>query len=228
MVLKTFTNISFIIQTKINEINHFMVADYNKNLNDRSKSDELIHYIDYGNPTLNEHKRLDIKSSCLCSTRIMDNVYLTSFCDKEQLYNLKKESKRYDKIFWKNGLMDRFDEKTVLVNEKLYGEGKYDINDLLTYGINPETYEIVTPIWSELQQRSFNVYTDEDRRQLTEKLAKQLQFINKEVSNEKITIYFEVEKYLNIISEQLEPQNSIFVGFPEKINEEFVKKFTKK
>ncbi|HPF83749.1 MAG TPA: hypothetical protein PLV83_06280 [Bacilli bacterium] len=119
VVLKTFTNISFIIQTKINEINHFMVADYNKNLNDRSKSDELIHYIDYGNPTLNEHKRLDIKSSCLCSTRIMDNVYLTSFCDKEQLYNLKKESKRYDKIFWKNGLMDRFDEKTVLVNEKL-------------------------------------------------------------------------------------------------------------
>ncbi|HPF83750.1 MAG TPA: hypothetical protein PLV83_06285 [Bacilli bacterium] len=98
----------------------------------------------------------------------------------------------------------------------------------MTYGINPETYEIVTPIWSELQQRSFNVYTDEDRRQLTEKLAKQLQFINKEVSNEKITIYFEVEKYLNIISEQLEPQNSIFVGFPEKINEEFVKKFTKK
>ena len=102
------------------------------------------------------------------------------------------------------------------------------VSDTITYGIDPETFEIVTPIWSELQQRYIDIYTDKQ----VDKIQEKNPFTNvKKFSLVDNTIYFEIEKYLNILSgyfERTRTDKMYLDFFDSEINEDFVKKFVRK
>lgn len=232
-ILKTFTNIGFIVQTEMDGFNHFVVSDYTEYKDNNSKPKKLMHYIEYQyQKELLLENKLVIDSIWLKQHRIMDNVYLVGAPFAEQrLYNLKKESDSYKKVFLENDVMEKVNRKFVLVNRIIHADSNYEVSDLLTYGINPETYEIVTPIWSEMQQRSLNVYTDEEREQLNQKIRSQKIYgINDKCTNDEITIYYEIQKYLDVIGKIYKNKNMVYNEsvYTKTINENFIKKFIKK
>ena len=84
--------------------------------------------------------------------------------DYQFIYNLNRTSNTYIKIYRIDQLYDDKEAATslgenvlmVTMNKK---EGKFE--DSLTFGINPDTLKIATPIWSGFQERTIPLYTDE-------------------------------------------------------------------
>ena len=54
----------------------------------------------------------------------------------------------------------------VLVDQKLRID-KTNLEDMITYGIDPDTRKINTPIWSRLQNRLINIYSEEEIKKVT-------------------------------------------------------------
>lgn len=231
VVLKILEGVGFIVQNKIYGQYNFVVSDYSKNLQDDRNEEELFHFVtnDYSD-RLKLKNKFNVEGAWLYQIRIMDNLYLIkSHLDHEvYLYNMKDISQYYDDIYCDKELIEQFDGKVIFVKKEFYAYNNDEINDTLTYGINPETYEIVTSIWSDLQQRFIDIYTDEQKNELDEKMkANNYIGLRKDFSNADITIEYEVKKYLNLISKYIEPSLGIYKSHNE-INQEFVKKMIRK
>lgn len=219
--------IGFIVQCDLRGNTNFLMTDYSeedKNVNTLLK---FKHYTDrnYLDSLLLE-KTFDCSCAALSVSRITDSSYLVEQSGYTGcIYNLNQKSKRFKWIYNDQKVKDFFNDNTLLVSEEISAFFRHDVNDTLTYGINPETFKITTPIWSELQQRYISIYTQEQAKKLME--TKGL-FLNLENLDE-ITIYFEVKKYLNEIAKQFDRPQSVYIdAMNSEINEKFVKKFVKK
>lgn len=114
-----------------------------------------------------------------------------------------------------------------MVSENKSASYRSDIIDTITYGINPDTLEIITPIWSEMQQRYISIYTHEQVDELQKNLNKAIN--TSDFSLGDITIYFEIEKYLDMLVSYISTQKKIYLDSMEsEINEDFVKSFSRK
>lgn len=224
-ILEIFSDkIGFIVQCDLKEQTNFLITDYHEKDKNGNTLLKFKHYIDrsYLDSLLLE-KSFDCDSAALSLSRITDSSYLVeqsgySGC----IYNLNQKSKRYKRIYNDQKVNAFFKDNTILVSEEISSFVRHDVNDTLTYGINPETFEITTPIWSELQQRYINVYTEEQANKLKNIKGS---FLNLD----EITIYFEVKRYLNEIAKQFDRPKSVYMDtMDSKVNEEFVKKFVKK
>ena len=224
-VLEIFNdNVGFIVQSDVFGETNFVVTDHSEKENvwfkhfiDRKYSDKLI-----------LRNKFTCDSVHLEECRITDSSFIVEQCGyAASEYNLDKTWRRFDRIYNDKKISKIVGEGILMVSEKKRAFVNSDVEDTITYGINPETYEIVTPIWSEMQQRYISVYTTNQMDKIKEKLAKEHKLIDTEnVSLSDITIHFEIENYLNVVAYHFERNDTIYLdGFDSKVNEDFVKKF---
>lgn len=217
--------IGFIVQCNTGEQVNFLISDYSRY--DENHEVKFKHYTDDGySDSLHLEEVFNCQSAALSNIRITDSSYIVGiFGDISYIYNLKQISKRFSKIYNDKKVKEFFKDNTLLVSEEIYVRS--DVRDILTYGINPETLEIATPIWSELQQRYITVYTQEQVDKLRKELYKKGVFLNGKNLDE-ITIDFEVKRYLIEIAKQFDGPQSVYTDILEhEVNEKFVKKFVK-
>lgn len=229
-ILEVFNDkIGFITQCNTEEQVNFLVTQYCSRDNEsKSETIKFNHYTDrWYLDSLQLENSFDCESMFLSAIRITDKSYLVEQSGYTScIYNLSQKSKRFKRVYNDQKVKAFFSDNTLLVSELIFG-GRDDLNDTITYGINPETFEITTPIWSDLQQRSINVYTKEQLDKIRDELSKKGMVLNIEELGE-ATIYFEVERYMHEIAEQLDGQQSVYRDvFANDVNEDFVRKFVK-
>lgn len=227
-IIEVFSDkIGFIVQCNIGKQTNFLVTDYSE---ENKRGDELLKFKHYTDSdyfdSLQLKNTFDCTNAHLSTCRITDTSYLVEQLGYTScIYNLEQKSKIFKRVYNNQKVKEIFNDNTLLVSEEVSAMFRHDINDTITYGINPKTFEITTPIWSELQQRYISVYTQEQVKELQEKLLKKGLFSHDENLDE-ITIYFEVERYLNEIAEQFDRPQSVYTDTMEtKVNEGFVKRF---
>ena len=95
-----------------------------------------------------------------------------------------------------------------------------NLEDTIIYGINPETFEVKTPIWSEMQQRYIPVYTKKQAIELLNILQEQGKCLYLKNLDDLLetTIDCEVTRYLTEMQEYFDKPL-------EMDDEEFIKKF---
>lgn len=219
-VIKEFSDkeIGFLIQCTTGVRDNFLVGCslINKNVNC------LEHYV-YSSWKNNNMFPWYLKKSFKLDTldiskyKITDRSYII-FDRKEKcfvIYNLYEE-KTFSWVYTDKETNKYFNDDTILVTKELFADYRYDIKDNITYGINPETFEITTPIWSDLQQRFINVCTKEPIKNDSKLLLS---------SSDKI-IYLEIVSYLNKLAEQIEVPKNMY-GHGYKLEDEFIRKFVK-
>lgn len=226
-ILEIFSDkIGFIVQCDIEGQTNFLVTDYSE---EDKNGHILLKFKHYTDRSYLDSLYLERSFDCDCATlsgcRITDCSYLVEQSGYTGcIYNLNQKSKSFERIYNDQKVNDFFNDNTLLVSEKVSAIARHDVNDTLTYGINPETFEITTPIWSELQQRCISIYTQEQADKLKEAKGLILNLKNLD----EMTIYFEVERYLNEIVKQFDRPQSVYTDIMySEINEEFVKKFVK-
>lgn len=223
-ILKVWSdNVGFIKQVDMDGKTNFVMTEYMK----ETDKVQFRHYV-----VTKYCDSLELKKEFEC-----DSIFPETCCvtDKSYLveqrryglsiYNLSQESRLFYRVYNDKAVKEYFEDNTLMVSEKKTAIARCDIEDKITYGINPETFEIVTQIYSELQQRYIDVYTEEQ----VEKLKERGIFFNDRYSLEELTIKLEIEHYLNELEEYLPRPQGIYLGeYPKKVNEEFVKQFVKK
>lgn len=214
-------NIGFIFQCEFDGLNHILMTEYSHD----DEKVKLKHFVDDGYQWKLK-KQFDCNSVWLQTLQVTNHSFLV-----EQdgvgaaVYNLNDKSHYFDKVYNDEKVKKAVGADVLLVTEKKYAYWSSEIFDTLTYGINPETFDIVTSIWSELQQRYIDVYSEEKVQELEEILKSRCETLNREhFNNAQITIHFEVQKYLDLLAHILEPQKSVYTDYNEnKVNEDFVK-----
>ena len=131
-------------QVTKNNQTHFLLLD---------EDDTLTHYIVSG-----------IKIEMVKMTQAYEFTELTDTCYKfydgenAVLYSLDKES-YYDEIY-----TDTLENDVVLVERNIQHDELKELNDRLIYGVDINTHEIKTPMWSRMQQRMINLYNEEEKK----------------------------------------------------------------
>lgn len=231
-VIKIFSdNIGFLVQVDKDNKTHFLVSNY-KTDNEEIK---LKHYIDYKyDNKLKLVKEFDNSYVSLSEIRLSDSSFIIEKNHySASIYNLENRSRRFDRIYNDEKVRTLFNasDNTIMVSRLETADFNHKINDMLTFGINPETYEITTPIWSEDQQRFISIYTEEQLDEIEKILLAKGKFLNRKISAAEITIALEITHYLNIRDQYTDKPKSIYVDgqtIDKKINEEFVRSFIKK
>lgn len=216
-------SINYLFQYYDGEVAHFVVGDYSDCLNDSNASPSIMHFVDRGTSSLDFIKSFKGDGSSFnkihfgdCSFVVDTNGY------GGYVYNLKDKSPYYDHIYCDSEVKKYFGNDIILVSKRCSVYPNYDLKDNITFGIDSRTFDIVTPIWSELQQRLIPVYSKEEMDEILNKLHA---FSNYNPSG--FTIWYEVERYLSLLGNYFEKTDKVF-NSNDSLNEQFVMKFVKK
>ncbi len=190
-VIKVFKDsVGFIIEVDNDDITSFLVTSFRKGF-DNNINSKLIHYtIKEEEESLKQIRAFAPTNINVEDVRLTDSSYIIGDARKSNngfIYNLKDISERFDSI--------SKDQNGVKVSEKLYSmDGS--IGDTITYQINPETFEIIGKVKSDLEQREIDVYTIEDALRVN----KDFYSIITRNKLEQMTKYYEIKKYLDLLS----------------------------
>ena len=172
--IMNFGNINDIVaiaQTYKDGQNHFICTK------DHYSSLLIEHFIDKGLRILDKVDEYNIYNFRRIECKINDAVYLilTYLDEGDILYNYRtgKASKPHKKIYF-SGLNaeERMKENYIMVEDKVVAEDNPDLVDYLTYGIDLDTFEIVTPIYSSFHKEYFNMDNTECFKEAIEINAK--------------------------------------------------------
>ncbi len=178
----------------------------------------MKHYSDQGYLLLTPVNALN--SSTGLRSRITDFSYLIDDSNGSLiLYNLDQQSKCFNKVYVDKEVNKILRAPTVLVSERVQSD-LGNLEDTIIYGINPETFEVKTPIWSEMQQRYIPVYTKKQAIELLNILQEQGKCLYLKNLDDLLetTIDCEVTRYLTEMQEYFDKPL-------EMDDEEFIKKF---
>ena len=219
-IIKVFSEpISFLVQVDNNDDTHFIVSTYNQF--------ETCHLIDYVDKDYND--KLIVKNKYINEDPILENNRVGSsfvvrqFNSGGYIYNVGNDycSEFYDKIYKEDKINEIIGKDVLLVEQIKYCCSNSKIFDTITFGINPDTLRIVTPIWISLQKRLINIYTEEEFEEFKKNYPPHAFDVT---DRETFTIYNEVYNYLDKINDQLENNDEVYKdGFD--VNTEFIKKF---
>ena len=232
-IINVFTgNISDIIQFKKDENNYFVVVSYP----DKESSRSLITtYIDEG-----FDMPVVFKKEIMECNRVSNHTFsLILEGNDYALYNGEKFKKDFHNVcdypFDYEKIKDVYGEDVLFVEEKLrprFVLDGADVDDIITYGVDVDTLEIKTPIWSEIQQRYIKLLSEEEIEKREENYRKKninAKAVYKSDSIGDKTIGLEVQLPLEEISLMMGRRPSIGAyvdGFGDKNkNREFVKGF---
>ena len=139
-----------ITQLYKNEETHFIVTEYS--------CIRGITVEDYVEKDCN----LEFNNNFYCDD--MKNINGTCFAltlpndEGTTLYNLNTVSKPHSKVFYEGEeAKARIKENYVMVVDRIVAEENEEFEDYLTYGVDLNTYEIVTPIYSSFHKHEFNM-----------------------------------------------------------------------
>lgn len=201
-IIKVFTgNISFIVQCRDQDNNHFLVGSSSNTM--MGIKGNITHYIDNLDDELIRITDLSCNDVSLNNVRMKDNVFL--IYEKGYsgyLYNLKESSKRYSRVYDDEVVKSIMGDNILLVSEERNSRYDKDLKDEITYGIDIDTFDIKTPIYSKLQQRYIDSNGDGEN-----------------------TINSEIQAVLDIIPSYFEKDSSVYFSSSNSVNREFVKKF---
>ena len=157
--------------------------------------------------------------------QISDDVYYIVRYDNTGYFtDLSKSSKSFSSIYADEVVRSIIGDNTILVSEDRYSEIDETIKDTITYGIDINSYEIKTPIWSELQRRYIPLVTEKECLRKTDELSKKgiyIRFVNDDLGEK--TIKLEVDLTLDEIAKRIEHGPSVYTN--GVVNKEFVKGF---
>lgn len=222
--------IGFIVQVNSYDKVNIIVTDYSDENRIYFKHYKLGH-------ELKLIKKFECDSASIQSSRISDNSFIV-----EQkgyggiVYCLNGKQKKFDYIY-RSEKNDYIFENNILIGSHIM-ESCYNhsITDKITYGIDPESFDIVTLIWSELQQRSIKVknHTKEVAEAIKwrEKINERRHYLIPSEDRymlEAATIDLEVGQNLEKLALYLDKTEKIsFDNDEPKINSSFIKKLTRK
>ena len=232
--LKVFSDkIAFLVQHNIDDSIRFLVSDYSQ-VEENSKNVSIFSDFFY-NDSLNSLIKVcdcDHDNYTLDECRITDNSYF--MCKSGYsgyIWNVAKakSSKSFDRVYIDKNIRDLIDGRSILVRNDIIPFYNGNIKDTITYGIDPETFQVTTPIHSELQQRFIDVYDKEKIKELNSKRLTPIDDDGHSLSD--MTIGYEIIRPLEQIaawSAQFKPDSVYLDVYDEKVNKEYIKQFTKK
>lgn len=231
-VLKVFTDpISFLVQIG-KECPSFVVVTW-----DEKKQPKLTHFVDYESRNyLEKENEFDVNTVLLEEIRLTERSFIVNQNNAGgKIFTVGNGSTYYDRIYKDRRINDIIGKNIVMVDEVKSGEKNKEIEDTLTYGINPDTKEIVTPIWSRLQNRLINLFTNDDIERIrNNRNSMNLDYCDYIYLNNadnsyglgEATMHFEVDRYIELLENHIEKSDSIYEDdFDSRINENFVNKF---
>ncbi len=203
-------NIGFLIEHDIDGDIHFVISDANHY---EKKGNRLKHYKLFDDGLyLRSKEAIDDTRECAC--RIKDHYYIVNQqMYGGKIYNLKTKSNFHNFIHGKKEIFEQFKEPTILVTDI---HTQRQIQDEITYGINLDTFDVVTPIYSKLQQRMIPLITEDVWHRPLSLDKKGPATISKEIIS---TLERLAYNYLEEESELYQQDG--------QVNQEFVRKFTK-
>ncbi len=225
-IIKIFDcNLGFIVQIDKEEETYFVVSSFSK----KKHKCFLDHYIEDGD-SLSLENKLECDSTHLEDLRLSDRSFLVGRHRDKYIYNLEKVSKSFDNVYNDDKIKKYFSDNTILVSRKVYSKSNSEITDTITYGVNPETFEGTTPIWSVLQRRSIPIYTEKQIDEIEEREnEKGNNFPNRGKYNDsEITIYYEIEEPLYEIGMYFDKPEGIYRDYNQKVNEKLIRRLIKK
>lgn len=199
---------------------NFAVKTYDKN----TDTYYLNHYIDEKDVDgLWKDRDYVIPKKYGFNERIGNHTYLIETKGGISLFNLTKTSRPFKEIYLnqedRNKIKEALGKDTIMVTEELKSSKK--AIDRITYGIDVNTFEATTPIYSELEQRFINVYSEEEMTKLEKKAGIMNPYGRGELTRR--TINYEIMRYLDIIAYYFDKDESMYkYGAP---NDEFLLKF---
>ncbi len=194
----------YVIQINLENQTHFVIGECDDDKCAKLNDYTLCEYRNY----VELQKSFETDSCCIDDIRVGEHTFIVDTDGYScKLYNLKQLSKRYKRVY--NDKRLDFGKNTLLVEEVVTGDYS-NLTDKIRYLINVDTYEIVSNIKSEMQQRDIPIYTDPNNFNLDD-----------------VTIHFEIERYLNLIPEKYYKGSNVYKGYDE-INEEYVRSFKRK
>lgn len=145
---------------------HFLVADRKCSKKNNQALTKVRHYID-SYPAIKNltdfhlEREFDCKETNIEECQLTERSYIIKQKDdKKVIYNFKQATIAFDEVYNDENLRELLGENKVLVSKKLYAPHSQFIEDTITFGINPDTLEENTPIWSDLQQRNVSSYSE--------------------------------------------------------------------
>lgn len=222
--------IGFIVQVNSYGVSNFVTTEYSED----KEEIKFKHYIDRS--SYDDFKLIN-EIDCdniFISSRVSDNSFIVEQNGYSgSVYCLNGSMRRYDHIYNDKKINKIVGDNILMVSKEKRALGDSSLIDTITYGINPETFEIVTPIWSELQQRSIVVdkYSEDKERELRKKLFGENSYVaitcQEDLDNR--AIYVEVQDYLNKLAMHMKRTDKVYTDVTEdKVNIDFVKKFVRK
>ena len=152
----------YITQVNKNGKTHFVTVTTNYNHN----GVYLIDYVDY-----KDKLERDYYTDSSNVRRINDSLYLIDYAtegkNKTSIYNLEFESEIHNCIRGRKNEDLHLDENYIMVEDRIVAkkdeedENEEIFEDYLTYGVDLNTYEIVTPIYSSFHKEYFNMDSTE-------------------------------------------------------------------
>lgn len=223
-VVKIFKDsINYLFQYNDGEKVHFVIEDYSNCMDDSNENPRFMHFVDRGTSSLELVKSFDGNGSSLDKVHFGDCSFIV---DSEgyggYIYNLNERSEYFNHIYCDKNVREYFGKDVILVSKTCSESPNRDIEDRITYGIDAKTFDIVTPIWSELQQRLIPVYTEEEMNEILNKLHAYSNY-----TPSKFTIWYEVSRYLALLGKYFEKTDRV-LSYDGTLNDEFVKKFVLK
>lgn len=234
--------IGFIIQSYQGsyKIPNFVVSSWKLDEEGNVIGSKLTHYKNLWNNELEIRGEFDTNFQVLPGElRMSDHTYLVNGecllednTPSKKLYNLKKTSDLFYKVYTdpevKASLKKITDKEMVLVSDRVQ-EG--EVIDDIIYGLDPETFEAVTPIWSSLQQRFIEPYTDKvlERKGMLYDLGYTTK-TNLTVEDEIYSPVSTIDDLLSDVRENLEKDLNSFNGDTRiskngQLNKEFILSF---
>ena len=220
-VVKVFDGrISELLQIKKDNSNYFIEVRYD--MGKATSNVEVYIYLDLPNEFLNVSKY-----NGQDYTRIKDdNFILYKEGIEGCLFNVSSISRTYSKIYTSKDVKDIVGEDIILVDDVRKSRNPLlpTIEDRATYGIDINTHDIKTPIWSDLQQRFIPLLTEEeaDKKEAYYCIRGHYPTHYNDDLNERI-IKLEIQVTLDELARKLEYGPSVYQE--GEFNKEFVKKF---
>lgn len=218
--------ISGIIEIDKEAHEHFIVVDLSKRNDIR-----FLHYEDnrFYNILILIND-LPCNKINLLQSRLSENSFFVQSTEYgDLLYNINGESKTFFHVYDDKNLNSLIPKGHLLVSERLHSSHYYEIDDIITYGIDLDTFNITTNIKSDLQNRIIKLYTEKQVLEfLNSTNSAIIQGKKGDFTTEQVTIYFEIQKYLELLAEYLKMPEKIYI--PEsggEINKDFINKLIK-
>lgn len=186
-------------------------------------------FIDYEAPNYREILLDNEKYPCDDVKRVNDGSYIIQEDSYSNIvYSVENgHSKRFKAAYTDDEIKEIMGRDIVFVEDKEFCT--QEVSDTMIYGIDPTTFKIITAIRSNGQKRWIELYDNYTLKELSDIVFKKGYYgVHGGIAaddKDSVTIFLEVEHYLNQLVGQIPRDESICDRYTDKVNKELIKEF---